>query len=122
MGNEKNQHVKDKNRIDWTIIEFEKIFKEKGSIAYLWEKNYNWNIGYAYECTKCNGKEFCIFTFETNDIKKDSKKLAKKIYEKSKNFSGWRYLYMESTISGYMIQLFGGWYDGYWPEPPKIIN
>ncbi len=35
MGNEKNQHVKDKNRIDWTIIEFEKIFKEKGSIAYL---------------------------------------------------------------------------------------
>ncbi len=123
MGIKKNQCIEIENEdiIDWTVVELKKVFK-KGPKNYLWEKYYDWENGHTYQCTNCNGKESYIFIFKTNNIKKDSKKLAKIIYKKSKNYSGWRSLYMESDISGYLIELSGGWNDYCYPEPPKIIN
>ena len=77
------------------------------------ELGYDWNLPGLYETTEMNGTHYWSITIkDTDDLwKKGAAAIAKKLFEASQHFPGWRNLYADINAhyeSEFFIRIYGG--------------
>ena len=74
------------------------------------EAGYGWGLPGISYCTEINGTHWVFITIRNSDDlwKEGAAAIAKKLFEKSKDFPGWRTMYAEISQWSFILQLYGG--------------
>ena len=83
------------------------------------EAGYPWDrYGGAYMFTECNGTDYASLRFPWFELltTQHVREAARRLYEASRDFPGWRTMHMECDSTGMSVRVFGGWYE--WKNGP----